>query len=59
MVPTSTIYIYMGFKTIHTLWMGKWIHPPATLTLLVGEEFGELEHFMDHSDATNESRLIG
>jgi hypothetical protein len=36
MVPTSTIYTYKVFNSIHMLWMGRWIHHHATLTILVG-----------------------
>jgi hypothetical protein len=54
MVPTSTIYIYEVFKTIHMLWMGRRIHHHATC-----KEFRELAEFLDKSEAANESWLVG
>jgi hypothetical protein len=59
MVPTSTTYICKKFKTIHMLWMGRWICQPDTSTILVGKEFLALAEVLDKSEAANESRLIG
>jgi hypothetical protein len=56
MVPTSTIYIYKVFKTIHMLWMGRWINNHAFLAILVGKEFGESEDFLDHSETATRSQ---
>ncbi len=41
MVPTSTLYVYKVFETIHMLWMSRWIHNHATTTILVGAEVRE------------------
>jgi hypothetical protein len=56
MVPTSTIYTYKVFKTIHMLWMGRWIHHHVTSTILVGKEIQELAEFLEHSKTATRSQ---
>ena len=54
MAPKSKMYIYKVFNTIRMLWMGRWIPHHATSSILVGEDFWELEDFLDHSKAAND-----
>ncbi len=56
-VPTSTLYMYKVFETIHMLWMGRWVHHHATTTILVSPEFRELADFLGHSEVTNDVKV--
>ena len=59
MVPTSNPYIYKYkvFKTIHKLWMGRWVQHHATTTILVAAGFRELADFLGHSKTTNDVKV--